>query len=619
MSRGINSPATRPKPQQVIQENFNTRGSSFDAEFGGTEAVALATGSRTTEAPPKASAAPVAGKSVTFKGLATALNEYQQELVKQKKREIADQYAIEFLPPTISASTVVMPGPQDASTAPMQNNNTAEKLLPETQSVNRKARTWSIKAGTQIIKVIDDVMRSSSYITDQQNVEVSQAIDPVTGLQTTKINAKAGSGNMQWYKISVNAVDLGYDSIIRDNAYKITFIITPYPVAQMTSQYFPDSRYRGVHKAYQYWFTGNNTQILDYQQNYNNAYRLALTGLGAIAQQQTRTDFRDQNRFIYMATSDNQAQGSKNYAAEPSDNAASFLYDPSSLSQVKLKIVGDPAWLQQGEVGAGVTAKTFSFKPFNSDGSINFDSQAVMFSVAFNVPADYDLNTGLVNVNKNSRVGQPQEYYTFQAIKCKSIFSRGRFEQELEGKLLIEKKTDATKTTQGNGRTPPATGATNTRGTALPLDGSLGYAIRDETGAVSNLRRNEYGDLYDATGTVGAGLPSPEPSAPPQAPTSSGDIRLLSAGDEDAQQVAFTPPPRPATADQLAAAYNGVRPTDQEIESRNAYIAAGSPSSGPLREAYLASQSAFNARVQQAATVGPQPNTGQPQDIAREA
>lgn len=573
-------------------------------------------------APPKASAAPVAGQGDLFVGLFTSLNDYQQELVKQKKRAIADQYDIVFEPPTLAASTVVLPGPQDASTAPMQNNNTAKKLLTDQQSVNRGARTWPVKAGTQIIKVIDDVMRNSSFITNQQNVEVSAATDPVTGLQTVKVNAKAGTGNMQWYKISVHTKDLGYDKIIRDHAYKITFVITPYAVAQMVSQYFPDSRYRGVHKAYQYWFTGANSQILDYQQSYNNAYRLALTGIGANTQKEIKTDFRDQNRFIYMATSENQAQGAKNYAAEPSNSAASFLYDPSSLSTVRLRIVGDPAWMQQGEAGTGVSLRSFDFKPFNSDGSINYDSQAVMFSVAFNVPSDYDLNTGLVNVNVNSRAGQPQEYYTFQAIKVKSTFSRGKFEQELEGKLLVEKNTNTNQSTaQSSGRNPGTTapGATNTRTTNLPYDGSFGYEIRDETGAVSNLRKNEYGDLYDATGTQGAGLPTPQPSALPQPPSSSGDIASPAAGDEDAQQVAFNPPPRPATADQLAAAYNGVRPTDEETEARNAYIAAGAPAAGPLRDAYVSAQSAFNARVQQASNTGPQPNTGQPQEIARDA
>jgi hypothetical protein len=56
-------------------------------------------------------------------------------------------------------------------------------------------------------------------------------------------------------------------------------------------------------------------------------------------------------------------------------------------------------------------------------------------------------------------------------------------------------------------------------------DGSFGYEILDETGAVSNLRRNEYGDLYDPTGTsTGPAIPSPQPSPPPELPTSDGDI-----------------------------------------------------------------------------------------------
>jgi hypothetical protein len=533
------------------EDNAGIRGDSFAAEFGGAAAVSEATGTTSggftaggTNAPPKASAAPVAGKESIFVGLSTALNEYQQGLVKQKKRAIADQYAIVFEPATVAASTVVLPGPQDATTAPMQNNNTAEKLNKDKTSVNRAARTWPIKAGTQIIKIIDDVMRNSSFITDQQNVEVSAATDPVTGLQTVKVNAKAGTGNMQWYKISVHTKDLGYDTIIRDHAYKITFVITPYAVAQMVSQYFPDSRYRGVHKAYQYWFTGGNSQILDYQQSYNNAYRLALTGIGADTQKKIKTDFRDQNRFIYMATSENQAQGGKNYANEPGNSAASFLYDPSSLSTVRLRIIGDPAWLQQGEAGTGVSLRSFDFKPFNSDGSINYDSQAVMFSVAFNVPSDYDLNTGLVNVNVNSRAGQPQEYYTFQAIKVKSTFSRGRFEQELEGKLLVEKNTNTNKSVaQSSGRNPgtTATKATNTRSTNLPYDGSFGYEIQDETGAVSNLRRNEYGDLYDPTAGTGPSLNSPQPTNPPALPTSSGDIRTNTPSTEFGFEDAFSP------------------------------------------------------------------------------
>jgi hypothetical protein len=522
---------------------------TFDLEFGGADAVAEATGTTsrgftagitpaeaTTNTPPKASAAPVAGKQNIFTGLCEALNSYQKEQVRLKRREIPDQYVIEFAPANIGSSSVKREGPQDITTAPMQTPDSAAKISPAENSVNKNARTWPVAAGTQIIKVIDDVMRNSSYITEQQNVEISTTTDPITGIQTQKVNAKSGSGDMRWYKISVATRQLGYDKIIRDHAYQMRFIITPYPVAQMTSQYFPDSRFRGVHKAYQYWFTGANSQILNYEQQYNNAYRLVLSGIGPNQQKQVTTDFRDQNRYITMATSTNQALGAKAYANEPGNNAASFLYDPVSLSQVKMRIIGDPGWMQQGECGLGVSAKNFNFSPFNADGSINYDSQAVMFSVAFNTPADYDFNTGLVNVNEKTRNGQPQEYYTFQAVKCKNYFSKGRFEQEIEGKLVIEKNTKPNVSTPiaGNGR--PANGALSgtgagSRNSNILDDGSRGYAIQDETGKVSPYRKNEYGDLYvpleDAAQNPDSELTSaitPQPAAEPEPPTSPGDI-----------------------------------------------------------------------------------------------
>ena len=520
---------------------------------------------KANQGPPKASAAPVAGKQSVFTGLCTALNDYQQALVKQKKREIPDQYAIEFAPASVGASTVKRPGPQDTTTATMQTPDSAAKLLPENNAVNRVARTWPVKAGTQIIKVIDDVMRNSSFITDQQNVEINTATDPTTGIQTQTLNAKAGTGNFQWYKISVSLQDLGYDRIIRDHAFKITFIITPYAVAQMTSQYFPDSRYRGVHKAYQYWFTGANTQVLSYEQSYNNAYRLFLSGVGVAQQQTVNTDFRDQNRYIYMATSPDQSQGAKNYANEPGNNAASFLYDPTSLGAVKMRIVGDPAWLQQGEAGVGINTKTFDFNPFNSDGSINYDSQAVMFSMAFNTPDDYDFNTGLVNVNANNRNGQPQEYYTFQAVKCKSTFSKGRFEQELEGKVLVEKKTS---NTQQAGRSTVATTATaDTRSNALQQSQADAQDLENGANAgtgtgstnrnttitsVSEIQYDELGNPINSNGVP----PTPQPSPPPGDPTSNGDIIAIQSVQANYNQTGggFSSPQDAAAA---VAAANG--------------------------------------------------------------
>ena len=492
--------------------------------------------------PQKASAAPVAGKQDIFTGLCDALNSHQLELVKLKQREIPDQYVIEFAPAALGDATVKRPGDQNQNQAPMQNNTTASDQLDQAkQSANRNAITWPVSAGTQIVQLIDNVMRVSSYITDQQIVQISPIADPKTGVQ--KQVPSPGTGKPPaWFKISVAAEPLGKDNVINDFAYRMTFIVSPYQPAQLISQYFPESKYRGVHKSYQYWFTGQNTQILSYEQKYDNAYRIAMSGVGADTQKKLKTDFRDQNRKIYVATSENHAQGAKDYANEPGDNAASFLYDPKSLSTVKMRIVGDPAWLQQGECGLGVSARTFNFAPFTPDGSINFDASAIMFDVSFNQPVDYDFNTGIMNTNAMNRQGLPQEHYTFTAIECKSTFSKGRFEQELTGKLVTDEvKASTTKgaTSQGrpaapNGVAPAAgsrerttaqdeaqdleNGANAGTGTSstLPDDGSHGYAIQDETGQVSNLRKNEYGDLYYPA--------EPQPAAPPKPATSSGDI-----------------------------------------------------------------------------------------------
>jgi hypothetical protein len=495
----------------------------------------------TTQAPSKASAAPVAGKESLFTGLCDALNQFQAQLVKDKKREIPDQYVIEFAPPALGDAIVKRPGDQNQSQSPMQNNNTAEKINPEINSVNRSAITWPVTAGTQIIQLIDNVLRSSSFITDQQIVQISPIADPKTGVQKQVTSPGTGKPPV-WFKINVAAEPLGKDNEINDFAYRMRFIISAYQPAQLISEYFPDSKYRGVHKSYQYWFTGNNTQILSYEQKYDNAYRIALSGIGAKTQKTLQLDWRDQNRKVYVAMSENQAAGAKDYTNEPGNNAASFLYDPKSLSTVKMRIVGDPAWLQQGECGLGVSAKTFNFNPFTPDGSINFDAQSVMFDVSFNQPVDYDFNTGIMNTNTMNRQGLPQEHYTFTAVECKSFFSKGRFEQELTGKLLTGemKKTSGA---NGAGRALPTASATNTRTSPRTAEqivaeqnASFEYGTTEGSEQTRMLAEQDAG-LFDEPKQP----PTTQPATPPEPPTSSGDIDyntgLASAGEEVA-----TPP-----------------------------------------------------------------------------
>jgi hypothetical protein len=109
-----------------------------------------------------------------------------------------------------------------------------------------------------------------------------------------------------------------------------------------------------------------------------------------------------------------------------------------------MSIVGDPAWLQQGELWNGLQGKEIYSKNFLTDGTINFENQEVLFEIEFETPVDYDMDTGLMDPNRNSRPNY--NIYVYKATEVTSNFSRGRFTQDLEG-VLITFPAKATKTT----------------------------------------------------------------------------------------------------------------------------------------------------------------------------
>ena len=486
-----------------------------DAARASTTAAAV---SKTTAPPPTAADAPTKGTNNIFTGLCEALNQYQKDLVKKGTYEVADQYIINFAPASIGASKVTKPGPVTyKNTAGKSVKTAADKVDSATDQVNTNSQNWTILAGTQVVQLIDQVMRSSTYITSQQKVNIDE-----NGKQTK--NAKAGTGGVTaWYKINLSAKQLAYDKKRRDNAYAMTFTVTPYAINQMASPYFPDSKYRGAHKSYNYWFTGQNTQILSYEQDYNQAYYTTITAnvTGLVVPPPTG---RDQFKQTHMATSEQRGQGQANYVNEPADSAAAFLYSITDFSEVRMKIVGDPAWMQQGEAAFGVTAATFEFTPFNPDGGINYDSQEVTFTVSFSRPTDYDFNTGIMNI---SSTGTPQETFTFLAKSCKNVFSKGQFTQELVGSLLPGTNS-VNAAAAANGRPAPLN---NLLGAAGSRASDLLQSTSDaptSSGNVSTASSAQTGTTVgDDSGATTGGTGSPQPAGATKEPTSSGDIEAI--------------------------------------------------------------------------------------------
>ena len=388
------------------------------------------------QAPEKATAAPTAKKTVR-QGLMAAMNDFQKQLKEQGKISVEDQYNVVFLNDSLANAKITKKGTTVKKSIPMSTDQSAaNQKLPNKQNADTSTRTMSATAGMQIVQFLDQIIKNSSYLEDQQLI----VIDEKTGQEY--INGKPAQ-NVAWYKVSFQTEQLAWDEKRNDYAYKITYIVQAYRINQLQSKYFPIPQFKGVVKQYKYWFTGENTEVLSYEENLNSLYKVVLSG--ALSNTNIISSANAELKYVPQTRSGESSQGAQGATVEIAANAADALYSPSDLKECTMNIVGDPAWLQQGEAFAGFyTNDANAFSSFLPDGTINIDSQQPMFEVAFNTPKDYNLSTGLMEQNPvnqfnliNQSVTNAQFSRIYIAKECNSSFDRGKFTQQLLGVLYI--------------------------------------------------------------------------------------------------------------------------------------------------------------------------------------
>jgi hypothetical protein len=420
-----------------------------DNATGGTNSV---TGQALNN-PAKANQAPTPKKTITS-GLIGAMNKFQAELVEKKIYQYPDEYEIVFADGAdkIKSAKITLPGKvknQKATPMTAAASTDVKGKDPARQRVDNDVRNFSITAGQQILQAIDLTIRNSSFIYEQAAVQKSEKTvpDPAkddagTADENTNENKTPAQTTLYWYLITMEAVPTKYDEKRNDYAYKIRYIISLYPIQNFNSKYYPIPKFLGLHKQYRYWFTGENSGVLDYQATFNHLYNMTVSGkepgdnnLSRLRKKYT-SSMRELTKYTYQAASSESRAGAESDANEVGANAGESLYSPSDLAKGKIKIVGDPAWIQQGSVAAGVNVSGFDTNGFLPDGTINFDSSQVMFAIEWQKPQDYDLKTGLADpYGKNNKARKPVNSYVYQALKCVSEFRQGRFEQTIDGSL----------------------------------------------------------------------------------------------------------------------------------------------------------------------------------------
>jgi hypothetical protein len=397
--------------------------------------------------PPKADAA-TSAKSTVRSGIMAALNEYQQKLKAAGTIQYADEYEIEFALDEMASAKITNPGLNLSATSMGKPKTAGDQKLPAKQSMDPNSRVESATAGMQVVQFIDTLIRNSTYIKDQQTLQVTE--NPA-GVKPTGINIK----NTAWYKITFHAqakMD-EYDEKRNCYAFKIKYIVSPYKISQLNSPYFKPPTFNGVHKQYKYWFTGENTQVLSYEETLNSLYYIVLTGgLNGISSSATpNNNVNELLQYSPQTASGQSTMGAEGKTLAPGADAADQLYSPSDLKEANLTIVGDPAWLQQGEAFNGIPkGSPYYFRAFLPDGTINFDSQQILFEIGYNAPADYSIETGLIEPGRGKlnttaqadqankpTYGTTQESRVYIAKEVRSHFARGKFTQDLKGSLMV--------------------------------------------------------------------------------------------------------------------------------------------------------------------------------------
>ena len=315
------------------------------------------------------------------------------------------------------------------------DSNVRTEWLNASGNVDKKKREITIPANTPILQAIDLIIFQSTYIRDGMLAVQKEQYEPVIAGDSNDIK-EVPHRALAWWNVTPDVrVNPKKDQKRKDYVYSIKYAIRKYEIPYIRSLFHGyTTKYYGPHKRYKYWYTGKNTEIVSYEQDYNLLYFNASS-----TESQAETNKSDQVPTAPASAQPADPTGKIPGTMELDNSIKSNLYSPKDALHAKIKILGDPDYLMPAISGGYNTLlQTFYGENF----TINPNSGQVFIEVDFNQATDYDIDKGLLDINHDIKfwdyspeLSKQVQGIAYMLTKCVSRFNRGKFEQELTTKL----------------------------------------------------------------------------------------------------------------------------------------------------------------------------------------
>lgn len=464
-------------------------------------------------------------------GLFTNLNKKEEDKVKNGSATYPNKFEVVFMG---EAEQLIKKAPLVVQND-LQKARFGDPLLNTTKEVNENqaqappdptSRILTFNNDTSIISAIETIIKRSEYIVKALNTVYANALSP-DPIQKNYEQINQEPQTLRWFSVTSDIKKVDWDPKTNDWAMDIVYIVQVYEIPSMETPYYSTvSKYRGPHKRYDYWLTGQNTEVLDLDFLLDNTYFLSVMGYGesktkpassSPGSRETDTAQRpgtgpssgngnttsdssglkadpkvagSPSEAVQNATSGGEVSvmpgtvtnadksSALGVGLEAENNVATYLYDPAAFSTATLQIIGDPDFLIRD---SSTTINNLYNQYYNTDGfTINANGGQVFVEIGFKEGVDYQDATGLLNINDNILFLQYPDYIQkicenriiYMVAQIDSQFNRGKFTQTLS---LIQPYFPGSKTAPPTSASPaaPASSPNNSQTIGDPNNGTV--------------------------------------------------------------------------------------------------------------------------------------------------